>query len=354
MTAEARRALARVGLTIGEPPPARPGGGAGPYQEAAAVARPPRGRVRTAAREINRLAPRSGPARGPAAALLADAVGSYLDAVRATGRSAATVATYRRALGCFLAWAAAARPGAACADLDHALADAYVSFLRDGYRAQPSGKGLRLSDRSVHLYVKVLKAFARWGARGRRYWRANPLAEYPTPVFTEGEIVALTRVELAALLAAAGPATSFAGLRLRAMLLLALDTGLRRGELRGLTLPMLDLAEGRVRLPGAITKTHRPRAVHVQRVAAAALRGWLDARAALPGVPVDAGPLFCTLDGAPLSEGALDELAVRLRRRSGVARFRWHLLRHTAGTESLRNGPTAWTCRRRSGTPPAP
>ncbi|HVG95549.1 MAG TPA: site-specific integrase, partial [Chloroflexota bacterium] len=219
---------------------------------------------------------------------LADAVGAYLDAVRATGRSAATAATYRGALGRFLAWAAAARPGAACADLDHAPADAYVSFLRDGYRAQPSGKGLRLSDRSVHLYVKVLKAFARWGARGRRYWRANPLAEYPTPVFTEGEIVALTRVELAALLAAAGPATSFAGLRLRAMLLLALDTGLRRGELRGLTLPMLDLAEGRVRLPGAITKTRRPRAVHVQRAATGALRAWLDARAALPGVPADA------------------------------------------------------------------
>ena len=29
---------------------------------------------------------------------------------------------------------------------------------------------------------------------------------------------------------------------------------------------------------------------------------------------------------------------MRLRARSGVARFRWHLLRHTAGTESLRNG----------------
>jgi integrase len=34
----------------------------------------------------------------------------------------------------------------------------------------------------------------------------------------------------------------------------------------------------------------------------------------------------------------MHELAVRLRARSGVARFRWHLLRHTAGTESLRNG----------------
>jgi hypothetical protein len=94
---------------------------------------------------------------------LVDAIGAYLDAVRATGRSAATAATYRRALACFLTWATAARPGAACAALDHALADAYVRHLRDAYLAQPSGRGPRLSDRSVHLYVKVLKAFARWG-----------------------------------------------------------------------------------------------------------------------------------------------------------------------------------------------
>ena len=54
--------------------------------------------------------------------------------------------------------------------------------------------------------------------------------------------------------------------------------------------------------------------------------------------PADRGPLFCDLAGRRLSDGAMDRLAARLRARSGVARFRWHLLRHTAGTESLRNG----------------
>jgi integrase/recombinase XerC len=78
--------------------------------------------------------------------------------------------------------------------------------------------------------------------------------------------------------------------------------------------------------------------VHLQRGALAAVRSWLVARDALPGVRPEAGPLFCQLDGAPLSDGAMHELAVRLRGRSGVGRFRWHLLRHTAGTESLRNG----------------
>jgi integrase/recombinase XerC len=126
--------------------------------------------------------------------------------------------------------------------------------------------------------------------------------------------------------------------RLRAMLLVALDTGLRRGELRRLEVPMLDAAAGRIRLPAAITKARRPRTVHLQRGALAAVRAWQVARGALPDAPPDRGPLFCTLRGGALSDNAMHELAVRLRVRSGVARFRWHLLRHTAGTESLRNG----------------
>src|SRR5262245_60384300 len=275
---------------------------------------------------------------GPPAAPLAEAVDAYLDAVRVVGRAPATVGLYRVALARFLGWAEAARPGATCTDLDHALVDAYVRYLRHEYRAHVTGQGPRLSDRSVHQYVTVLKTFARWGARGRRYWATSPLADYESPAFTEAEIVPYTREETVALLAACGPDTTFAGRRLRAMLLVALDTGVRRGELRRLTVPMLDPAVGRLRLPAAITKTRRARTVHLQRGDLAAVRSWLVARNALPGVRRDAGPLFCRLDGAPLSDGAMQELAVRLRARSGVGRFRWHLLRHTAGTESLRNG----------------
>jgi integrase len=128
------------------------------------------------------------------------------------------------------------------------------------------------------------------------------------------------------------------GRRLRAMLLVALDTGVRRNELRRLTVEMLDLADGRIRLPAAITKTRRARTVHLQRAALAAVKAWLTARNALPGVRPESGPLFCQLTGGPISLPAMHELAVRLRVRSGVERFHWHLVRHTCGTESLRNG----------------
>ena len=316
---EARRALARVGLSVSlEGPEGRP------------VNVPPR-----AVTAPSRAVDSPGAGRRVPAADFATAADAYLEALRAGNRSPATVGLYGVALRRFVRWVEGRRPGATCGDLDHALADAFVRHLRDD---RPAGRGAPLSDRTVHQYALVLKLFARWGARGRRYWAANPLADYEAPRFTEPDIVPYSRGELAALLGASGSPAAFMGRRLRAMLLVALDTGLRRGELRRLTLPMVDATTGRVRLPAAITKTRRPRTVHLQRAALDAVRAWLAARAVLPGVAPDRGPLFCGLDGAGLADGAMDRLAARLRARSGVARFRWHLLRHTAGTESLRNG----------------
>lgn len=135
-------------------------------------------------------------------------------------------------------------PGATCAALGHELAGAYLLHLR---QARRTGRDAPLADRTIHHYVNVLKLFARWGTRGRRYWAADPLAEYETPPYVETEIVPYSPAELTALLAACGGAGTFMGRRLRAMLLVGLDTGMRRGELRQLTVPMVDTQTGRVR-----------------------------------------------------------------------------------------------------------
>lgn len=312
-TVDTRRALARVGLTLEVDDDA---------------ARSPR-----TSRSPAQAALRTHGSRPNTR--LDEAVGAFLATVRSSSRAPATARQYGAALARFVGWIGEVQPRVTCADLDHELTDGFVGHLR---RDCVTPLGRPLSDRTVHQYVNVLKIFARWGARGRRYWPASPLADYETPAFTETDIVPYTREELAALLASCGPATTLVGRRLRAMLLVALDTGVRRGELRRLTLPMVDLSSGRVRLPAAITKTRRTRTVHLQQAALSAVRSWLVARNALPGVSPDNGPLFCGLNGTMLSDGAMDGLALRLRARSGVTRFRWHLMRHTAGTESLRNG----------------
>jgi hypothetical protein len=94
---------------------------------------------------------------------LAEDAGAFLAATRAAGRSPQTLRSYRSALGRFLGWVGAARPGATCAELDHDLADGFLRHLR---AAPATVRGRPLADSSVHLYVTVLKIFARWGPGG--------------------------------------------------------------------------------------------------------------------------------------------------------------------------------------------
>lgn len=298
----ARQALERVGLSTGY------------------------GRGRTHEKRATIAAP---------APTLNDAITAFLRALENRNRSGETINTYRAALGRFQEWLHRQEQPVLCADLTHALAERYLDFLRHDY---VSVRGTRLSDCSIHHYIAVLKTFAEWGARGSRFWSGSPLEDFDVPTFVETEIEPYSQTELAALVAACGSQKSFAGRRLLALLLTALDTGMRRGELRQLTVEMLDLRTGRIRLPASITKTRRARTVHVQQTALTTIKEWLVARDALPAVDPDRGPLFCQLSGTAISDGAMDQLAARLRNRSGVERFRWHLLRHTCGTVSLRNG----------------
>jgi hypothetical protein len=205
-TVDARRALARVNLTFD----------AGSIDSHGSD---DTGRhTRIGARPVPFLQSELASPVGHLPARLAEVITAYLGAVRVMGRAPATVDMYRSALACFLSWIDGYRPQATCADLDHVLADAYVHYLRHGYRAWVTGRGLRLSDCSVHQYATVLKSFARWGAHGRRYWSVSPLADYETPTFTEHEIVPCTQEKIGALLGACGPETTFVGRRLRAML----------------------------------------------------------------------------------------------------------------------------------------
>jgi integrase/recombinase XerD len=268
-------------------------------------------------------------------ATLPDAISSFLRALENRNRSAQTLNTYRAALGRFRTWLEAQPEACLWSDLTHQLAERYLDYLRRDY---VSPRGRPLSDASVHQYIAVLKTFSEWGARGDRFWASSPLAEFEVPSFVEVDIQPFTHAELHALISACGSQRSFAGRRLLAMLLTALDTGMRRGEIRQLGLDMLDPRAGRIRLPAHITKTKRSRTVHLQEATLSAVRAWLIARNALPDVSSEVGPLFCQLDGRPISDGAMQELATRLRKRSGVSRFRWHLVRHTCGVESLRNG----------------
>lgn len=154
----------------------------------------------------------------------------------------------------------------------------------------------------------------------------------------ERRIVAfLTRSEADALLASPDLST-WIGRRDRALLVVALQTGLRVSELIGLARADIAFGSGaHVRCTG---KGRKHRCTPLRRDAAAVLEGWFREQPGLPGDPV-----FPGIRGGRLSRDAVERLVLRHAR---TARERCpslqtkkvtpHVLRHSAAMELLAHG----------------
>lgn len=150
--------------------------------------------------------------------------------------------------------------------------------------------------------------------------RAPPVPKKLVPRLSEAQILEL----LATIDSTAWP------VRNRALILLMLDSGLRRGEVVGLQLADVDLVLGCIRVWG---KGGRQRAVPIGETTTRALREWTRARGAL-----SRDSLFIDDEGFPLTGDAVRALLRRLKAKLGWQRLGAHLLRHTFATRYLKRG----------------
>ena len=159
----------------------------------------------------------------------------------------------------------------------------------------------------------------------------------PPKRFERGVITYLTEPEVNALLAAPDRAT-WTGRRDRALLLVAVQTGLRASELTGLNCGDVHLDTGpHLSCRG---KGRKQRVTPLTRATTRELRLWLDERAGQPDEP-----LFPTGQGRRLSRDALER---RLAKHQAVAaracpslaakKVTLHVLRHTAAMRLLHAG----------------
>ena len=108
---------------------------------------------------------------------------------------------------------------------------------------------------------------------------------------------------------------------LKPMVLLSLNTGLRRGELFSLTCRDIDLEQTNLTVQGGRAKSGRTRHIPLNAEAIEVLRGWI-------GQAEDRnGLVFPGRDGRPFNNVRRSWLGVL--RQAGIERFRWHDLRHT-------------------------
>lgn len=245
-----------------------------------------------------------------------------------------TIASYRDTFRLLLAFAEQRLKKAPSAleikDLDTPFLGAFLDHLEKERGNTARSRNVRLAAlHSFFHYVALHEP-------GHSALAQRVLA-IPSKRYHRKQIHFLTRPEIEALLAAPDQST-WAGRRDRALLLVAVQTGLRVSELIGLRCEDVALGTGaHLRCTG---KGRKERCTPLRREAVAALRAWLGER---NGQPID--PVFPNARGHALSPEGVEYL---LAKHTATARQQCpslekkrltpHVLRHTAAMELLQHG----------------
>jgi len=194
------------------------------------------------------------------------------------------------------------------------------------------------SARSRNTRLAAIRSFFRFVAMTDPTWllHCQRVLVMPNKRYVKRTVTFLDADEMAALLAAPDRST-WAGRRDHALLLLAVQTGLRTSELVGLTLGDVVLGTGaHIRCLG---KGRKERATPLRRDTAKLLATWIG------GDKDECRPLFPSIRGERLSRDALEHLvrkhcltAARTCPSIGAKRVTPHTLRHSNAMDLLHHG----------------
>lgn len=159
----------------------------------------------------------------------------------------------------------------------------------------------------------------------------SPMAGMKPPQIPEQPVAVVTTEELTALLASCA-GREFEDRRDTAVIRLLIDTGMRRGELLGLTLDHVDFDQDVALVLG---KGRRERACPFGRKTALAMDRYLRARSQHPHARE---PMLWLGKRGPLTETGLTQMLWRRGERAGIGKIHPHQLRHTFAHEWLAAG----------------
>ena len=235
------------------------------------------------------------------------------------------------------------------ADIDDFVADLKQPRVVNGL------DGRRLTPASINRTLGLLRHMLNW-AVGREYLDRTPFRR-GTEVLIRMELEdnkrrrRISEEEEAALLTVASP-------HLRSMIIAALDTGMRRGEMLALRFADIDWKRRMVTLRGATTKSRRTRLVPIGTARLLAVLEWLrldsEGQHKAPEVPV-----FSNEAGEPLKtfkkawvvavlkahgidprwrKGSYKDLSAECQQRFRDINLHWHDLRHEYASRLVERG----------------
>jgi site-specific recombinase XerD len=246
--------------------------------------------------------------------------------------SARTIESYRDTLRLLLSYvqATTGKPPATLGwdDLGHQVITAFLDHLEAGRGNTPRTRNLRLT---------AIRSLFRYAALQHPEHAAliSRVLAIPAKRYDKPEISFLTGPEAGAL-ASAPDQERWEGRRDRALIVLALQAGLRVSEITSLSNADITLGAGaHVSCTG---KGRKQRAVPLTKPTRAVLRAWMDERGGAPG-----DPLFPARAGRRLSRDAI-ERRIAIHAATAAAscptlaakKLHPHVLRHTCAMDLLR------------------
>ena len=249
-------------------------------------------------------------------------VDTYLYSCEVEGKTVRTVQAYRETLGQFLEAAANNRFPNNVAKINSTHVYAFLSDVKD--RGVSAG--------TQHRRFRETRAFFSWCER-MEFINGHPFKGIPN-VRTDTKVIKpFTKSDISKLLKCCDPATEY-GLRFRAIILLLLDTGIRRAELEGLDIDDVDLDLGRAFIRHG--KGRKQRVVPFSSEPARTIGEYIDRYRT-----ETSGPLFMRIDRGggrrPFNKYHLGTLFQRLGDAAGV-HANPHRFRHTFATWAIEAG----------------
>ena len=233
----------------------------------------------------------------------------------------------------------------ACGTTIHA-ARAAVRRYKRGNVPEPKPPGLDSKTlRNIHAAIRT----ALEDAVALKYIKYNPAAAIKPPKLERKQRAVWTPAQTQAFLRAVS------GDRLKALFLIELTTGMRRGHLCGLKWSNVDLDRGAITLSDSRIVIHgKPtdkrggktanadKTIAIDTRTVEALRRWRelqDTIRTLRGPDYEGGDLIFTTEmGRPLNPQNLVDLVEKFAAAAGVPRITFHDLRHTYATAALEGG----------------
>jgi len=200
-----------------------------------------------------------------------------------------------------------------------------LAEIRDKLGAKPSGRGKgggTISGATVNRYMGALSQVLTMASREWGWMAENPVRRLTRRKETRGRVRMLSESEREKLLEACRASGAW---YLESVVILALATGMRRGEILGLRWPDIDLRRARLTLED--TKNGERRGVTLARPALAVLTELgkvrrIDTDLVFPGT------------------GSFEHSWGRAVRKAKIIDFRFHDLRHTAASYLAMSGCT--------------